>query len=149
MTLDLFLKSNENCYMYGSIYIGDEYVCDTLQFGSDMVLKPDIYVIDIAVDIKLNERYMTISDYMGNVISRFIKKPTFMYKNIEMRVNDNKICLGTKINHPLLTMCDFSTRYLGLKVAGCVSTGEVVYLVIHDESKLFDSIKSIKCVTSY
>lgn len=122
--------SNEYCYLYGTIYDGDEYICDTLEFGSDMAISTGRYQLIIG---KSEESYTTIIKVIsesGNHVCNMLTDTTYMYHNIKMRKETKDICVGAKCTNPLLTMNEYSARLLKLKVLNYINRGEKCYLLV-------------------
>lgn len=122
--------SNENCYLYGTIYDNEEYVCDTLEFGSEIAIPTGRYELIIG---KSEDNYTTVVkalDELGGHVCDFLTDTTYMYRNIKLRQETRNICVGAKCVNPLLVMCEYSARLLKLKVLNYTNRGEKCYLLV-------------------
>lgn len=123
-------KECEYSYLYSTISLLGEYVCDTLEFAHENTLPDGTYTLSIGIDRQKNERVILIYDFMNNLVSRFVKDNTYMYHSIKMRNVNNHICIGTKILEPLLVMSQYVAQLLGVEISGCSAKREVCKLVI-------------------
>lgn len=125
-------KENERCYLYGSIYTSDEWICDTLEFGSGCQLKADSYILKNSMDAEMKQRVIAIYDLQMNLVSKMVKDNCGMYYNIKIRNENNHICVGFKVESPLLTMYEHSFRIISSHITTADYYGEQVILHIRD-----------------
>lgn len=144
MTYEMIRNNCEYSYLYSSIYANGDYVCDTLEFAHENTLKDGTYTLIIGVDRKKNERIIEIYDFMNNLVSRFVKDNCTMYHNIKMRLVNNHICIGTKVNEPLLVMNQYVAQLLGVQISGYAARREVCYLTISTPENILSQLVPIE-----
>ena len=136
MKIQLQREINDRAYLYGSIYVNDEYICDSLEFGSGNELKKGIYSIGMLhSDMSVSPEICIVNEF-AEVISKFVRNNTQRYKEIELRLDNNLICLGLKINTALLVMDEHSNHLLQVKVSGALARNEKVEFEIMNELKM-------------
>lgn len=132
MEIELLRKENERCYMYGSIYNGDEWLCDTLEFGSGCQLDAGTYLIKNMIDPVLHQKVIGVYSLKLELLSKMIKDNCSMYHNIKIRNENNYICVGFKVNSPLLTMYEHSFRIISSLITSNDYSGEQTILHIRN-----------------
>lgn len=132
MKLTLKRKSNENCYLYGSIWNDNEYVCDTLEFGSGCQLQAGLYYLRLQKNTQSNYMEILINSQTAQTGAKLVKDNCYMYKNIKLRNENSNICIGTKVLEPLLVMNEYVFHSLSVLIAGCQNKGEKIELEITD-----------------
>ena len=123
MELELFRKQNDYCYLYGSIYDGEEWLCDTLEFGSGYELKADTYILKNLICSDTKQKVIGIYNTKMELVAKMVKDNCQTYYNIKMRKENNNICVGFKVNTPLLEMYEHSFRILSSKITTCDYSG--------------------------
>lgn len=132
MNLLLQRKVNEYCYLYGSIFELEEWICDSLEFGQGCQLKAGVYSLSPITDTQTNSRVIGIYDNDKNVLGMIIKDNCQMYHNIKLRKENSNICVGFKVNEPLLVMFEHSMRLLLSKINTALYHGESITITIQD-----------------
>ena len=66
------------------------------------------------------------------LVSKMLKDNCSMYYRIKIRNENNYICLGFKVNSPLLTMYEQSFRIISGKITTCEYYGDQAILHIKD-----------------
>jgi hypothetical protein len=142
MKLTLLNESNSHCWLYGRIDLEDEFLCNTLEFGSCIILPPDTYELKLQKDGIYNKMEVCIIDFMGNVKAKLLQSNTWYYKDIELRKETVDICIGLKVLTPRLTMSEYISHLLCVKIAGAMSSGEKVKFIILDSEIRRQAIES-------
>ena len=135
MNLLLTRNSNDYCYLYGDIYEEEEYICDTLEFGSAVCLPAGVYYLSIGHDQTKNIQVVQITDLLNNIVSKFVTDNTIMYNYIRIRNENNYICIGTKINQSLLAMSEYTTRMFMHKIKHALLNREIIRMTIAEAPK--------------
>ena len=144
MEFELVRGTNESCYLYGSVYLAANYICDTLEFGSNIVLPDGVYYLALGKDESKNETVVLIYDFMQNRVSKLVRNNTYMYKEIKMRRETNDICIGTKIMQPLLTNDEYAAKMIIHYIHGAQNIGEIVTLTIKTPHKLLKTFVHVQ-----
>ena len=132
MEISLQRKENERYYLYGSICEGDEWVCDSLEFGSGCQLQAGTYILKNLICPDTRQKVIGIYNVKMELVSKMIKDNCSMYHSIKIRNENNYICLGFRVNSPLLTMYEHSFRIISNKITTCEYYGEQAILHIKD-----------------
>lgn len=135
MELTLVRISNISCWCYGSLSDCDEWICDTLEMGDKNCLPDGVYNLQLGTNTKTNERVIEVLSEFGIVISRFIKDNLTVYKNISMRQSNANICIGLKINTPLLVMDMYVEKILLHQVHAAIWSKEKCQLIIKTDQR--------------
>ena len=130
MEFEMNRKSNENCYLYSTIYLADEYICDTLEFGSNIALQDGVYSLNLGIDKTKNETVVLVYDFLGNMVSKLVRNNTYLYKEIKMRRETADICVGCKTSLPLLQSDNYAAHLIIVNVSGSLARGIVPKLTI-------------------
>jgi hypothetical protein len=128
--------SNENCYCYGSLEFENDWHCDTLEMGDENCIPDGEYMLQLGLNERNNTKIVQVVDEFKTVIASFVKDNIQTYKNIEMRVANSNICLGCRINTPLLVMYDYVERTLLQLVSEATWTKEGCKLIIKTSEKV-------------
>ena len=144
MNFELVRATNESCYLYGSIHLATDYICDTLEFGSSIIIHDGVYYLALGKDESKNETVVLIYDFMQNRVSKLVRNNTYMYKEIKMRRETNDICIGTKIIQPLLTNDEYAAKMIIQYIHGAQNIGKIVTLTIKTPHKLLKTFVRVQ-----
>ena len=145
----LIRNANENCYCYGSIWKENQFVHDTLEFGASQMLPVGAYSMKICKNEQNNDRFVGIFNESNEKVSEFVKSNEHCWKNIKLRINNNKICIGLKVNDSLLVMAETSSKFFGLEIHGYETIGTICKLIIIETQQVQKSNRTIEIVTNY
>lgn len=131
MVIRLESYSNKSCYLFSKLFCNDEYVCDTLEFANFASLKNEEYYIRIEKNYITGNNEIIIFDYLACNISSFVEDNNEFYKNIKMRVKNNKIQVGLESQGSTLNMCSYTFELLLRKISKAINYNEKINLVVN------------------
>jgi len=132
MEYTLLRKKNVNCYLYGSIYDGTDFVCDTLEFGSGVQVPAGDYNVFLRRSETTKDNEIILSSQKSEHCTKLVQDNTYMYKEIRMRNENDLICIGLKVNYPTLKMDELIMHRLKTELLGYNNRHEKVTIKIVD-----------------
>lgn len=106
LILKLKHYQSQNGWIYGVLMNDNKIICDTLEIESDYNLEDEIYRIFAQINPTTKEYEILIYNKHKTINSKFTATNHIKYKSIHIRLDNNFVTVGTKINEPLLTNSD-------------------------------------------
>jgi hypothetical protein len=130
MELELVRLENDRYYLYGSMYKDGDFLCDTLEFGSDIKLKCGSYSVKLLYNY--NNVPFSIGIFNDNLelVALFSNNELLKYKEIELRKENSNIVVGLRNKGANFSMCESSWKLLKTYIAGAINGHNKVTLVI-------------------
>lgn len=110
--LTLTRLRNPYCWLIGKLEVGDEYICDTLEFGSKTCLKAGFYTLETKIDKRTNTRIVVICDDFGMELSRFVMHNLTYHQNKWIRQENNLITVGTWTKEFQMKCSEYANKLL-------------------------------------
>lgn len=108
IVLDLIRYEDSNGWLYGRIFNGDDFICDTLEVSGLEIDSNDLYTLKNVFEAYDANPPICLTDSLGQKICEFVERNTVFYKNIEMRIDSSDICVGARLHCANLVSCEFS-----------------------------------------
>lgn len=102
----------QNGWIYGVLMNDNKIICDTLEIDSLYNLEDEVYRIYAQINPTTKENEILIYNKYKTINSKFTAINHIKYKSIHMRLDNNLVTVGTKINEPLLTNSDIMFKQL-------------------------------------
>lgn len=99
-------------WLYGRIFAGDEFICDTVEVSGLEICGNETYIISNDFEAYNANPPICLVDSLGMKVCDFVDKNTVVYKNIEMRIASHDICVGARLHHANLVSREFSLQKL-------------------------------------
>lgn len=122
-TYELHRTSNQNCWMYGTISLNDEWLADTLEFGSKIAIPDGDYLLRVGRGSQSNSTVIEVCDNVLNVLAVFTRDCTYYHYNLKLRRESPNICIGMNNSGALLTMPDYSYKLLYMSIQDEIRIG--------------------------
>lgn len=111
---ELIRYEDNHGWIYGRIFAGNEFVCDTVEVAGLEVCGNETYQLRYVFEAYNANPPICLVDSLGMKVCDFVSKNTIVYKNIEMRIASNDICVGARLHYANLVSCEFSLQKLKL-----------------------------------
>lgn len=112
LILKLKHYQNQNGWIYGVLMNDNKIICDTLEIESLYNLEDELYRIFAQINPTTKEYEILIYNKHKTINSKFTAINHIKYKSIHIRLDNNFVTVGTKINEPLLTNSDIMFKQL-------------------------------------
>ena len=112
IVLDLIRYEDSNGWLYGRIFNGDDFICDTLEVSGLEMDSNDLYTLKNVFEAYNANPPICLVDSLGLKKCDFVDKNTVVYKNIEMRIASHDICVGARLHNANLVSREFSLQKL-------------------------------------
>ena len=112
IVLDLIRYEDSNGWLYGRIFNGDDFICDTLEVSGLEIDSNDLYTLKNVFEACNANPPICLTDHLGQKVCEFVEKNTVFYKNNEMRTASHDICVGARLHYANLVSCEFSLQKL-------------------------------------
>lgn len=109
---ELVRYEDNHGWLYGRIFAGDEFVCDTVEIAGFEICGNKTYQLRNDFEAYNANPPICLVDSLGLKICDFVDKNTVLYKNIEMRIACSDICVGARLHCANLVSCEFSLQKL-------------------------------------
>ena len=133
IVLDLIRYEDSNGWLYGRIFNGDDFICDTLEVSGLEMDSSDLYTLKNVFEAYNANPPICLADHLGQKVCEFVEKNTVIYKNIEMRVASRDICVGARLHHANLVSREFSLQKLKRLYRSLSAVEDNVYLKITEK----------------
>ncbi len=133
IVLDLIRYEDSNGWLYGRIFNGDDFVCDTLEVSGLEIDSNDLYTLKNVFEAYNANPPICLANHLGQKVCEFVEKNTVVYKNIEMRVASRDICVGTRLHYANLMSREFSLQKLKRLYRSLSAVEDNVYLKITEK----------------
>ena len=112
IVLDLIRYEDSNGWLYGRIFNGDDFICDTLEVSGLEIDSNELYTLKNVFEAYNANPPICLVDSLGLKKCDFVDKNTVVYKNIEMRIASHDICVGARLHYANLVSREFSLQKL-------------------------------------
>ena len=109
---ELIRYENNHGWLYGRIFAGDEFVCDTVEVTGLEICGNETYQLRNVFEAYNANPPICLVDSLGLKICDFVDKNTVVCKNIEMRIASHDICVGARLHYANLVSREFSLQKL-------------------------------------
>ena len=94
--MEILLKRYEskNCYLRGHLMIDNDFICDSLEFNSELTLKSGFYDIAIYRQPHTYEKRVYIHYGKNIIISKLVDTNTELVKLVKHRIKNSLIEIG-------------------------------------------------------
>ena len=133
IVLDLIRYEDSNGWLYGRIFNGDDFICDTLEVSGLEIDSSDLYTLKNVFEAYNANPPICLADHLGQKVCEFVDKNTVVYKNIEMRIASRDICVGTRLRYANLVSREFSLQKLKRLYRSLSAVEDNVYLKITEK----------------
>ena len=133
IVLDLIRYEDSNGWLYGRIFAGAEFVCDTVEVAGLEICGNETYQLINVFEAYNANLPICLADHLGQKVCEFIEKNTVVYKNIEMRVASRDICVGARLHYANLVSREFSLQKLKRLYRSLSAVEDNVYLKITEK----------------
>jgi hypothetical protein len=130
MVYTLTTGKTDNSYLYGSVFLESEFICDTLEMTGCNLLKQGLYNLVLGASKIGQEKEILIIDKENKCVCQLVQKNTYNYKELVLRKDNNLISIGLKVNYPLLKMQNLVHSRLINDITHCGYRNETVELKI-------------------
>ena len=131
--LDMVRYEDSHGWLYGRIFNGDDFVCDTLEVSGLEIDSTGLYVLKIDFEPYNANPPICLVDSLGLKICDFVDKNTVVYKNIEIRIASHDICIGVRLHYANLVSREFYLQKLKRLYRSLSAVDENVYLKITEK----------------
>lgn len=143
-TITLTRTSNNHCWLLGKIEIGDQYICDSLEFGSKTCLKAGFYSLATRVDKETNTKIIVITDDFGMELSKFVMHNLTLHRNHWIRQENNLITVGTWSKEYQMKCSEYAQKLLLNEVHASEWIHEPIELEIINSEEVQNMLYNIK-----
>lgn len=126
---------NSRCWLFGKLTTDKNFECDTLEFGDDEQLESTFFDIKILFDRKKENQYISIFSKANQFKSVMVKHNSELYYNIELRIKNNYITIGTRKGIAEMKNQDGIYFKLQKIIEECEKNGETIELFIKNRLK--------------
>lgn len=112
IVLNLIRYEDSNGWLYGRIFHGNDFICDTLEVSGLEIDSSDLYTLKHVFEAYNANSPICLADSLGLKICDFVDENTVVYKNIEMRIASHDICVGARLHYANLVSREFSLQKL-------------------------------------
>lgn len=109
---ELIRYEDNHGWLYGRIFAGDEFVCDTVEVAGLEISGNETYQLENDFEAYNANPPICLVDSLGMKICDFVDKNTIVYKKIEMRIASRDICVGARLHYANLVSREFSLEKL-------------------------------------
>lgn len=109
---ELIRYEDNHGWLYGRIFAGDEFVCDTVEVAGLEICGNETYQLENDFEAYNSNPPICLVDSLGLKICDFVDKNTIVYKKIEMRIASRDICVGARLHYANLVSREFSLQKL-------------------------------------
>ena len=109
---ELIRYEDNHGWLYGRIFAGDEFVCDTVEVAGLEICGNETYQLRNVFEAYNANPPICLVDSLGLKKCDFVDKNTVVYKNITMRIASHDICVGARLHYANLVSCEFSLQKL-------------------------------------
>lgn len=120
-------------WLYGRIFAGDEFICDTVEVSGLEICGNETYIISNDFEAYNANPPICLVDSLGVAICDFVHQNTIVYKNIEMRIASHDICVGVRLHYANLVSREFSLQKLKRFYRALSATESNVFFKITDK----------------
>ena len=138
---ELIRYEDNHGWLYGRIFAGDEFICDTVEVAGLAVCGNQTYQLRNDFEAYNANPPICLVDSLGLKICDFVDKNTIVYKNIEMRIASHDICVGVRMHYANLVSREFSLQKLKRLYRLLSAVENSVFFKITDKYQ--------KCVVKY
>ena len=133
IVLDLIRYEDSNGWLYGRIFNGDDFICDTLEVSGLEMDSNDLYTLKNVFEAYNANPPICLADHLDQKVCEFVEKNTVVYKNIEMRIASRDICVGARMHYANLVSREFSLQKLKRLYRSLSAVEDSVYLKITEK----------------
>ena len=130
---ELIRYEDNHGWLYGRIFAGAEFVCDTVEVAGLEICGNETYQLRNVFESYNANPPICLVDSLGLKICDFIDKNTVVYKNIEMRIASGDICVGARFHYANLVSREFSLQKLKRLYRSLSAIEDNVYLKITEK----------------
>ena len=130
---ELIRYEDNNGWLYGRIFAGDEFICDTVEVAGLEICGNKTYELKNDFEAYNANPPICLVDSFGQKKCDFVDKNTVVYKNIEMRIASRDICVGSRLDYANLVSREFSLQKLKRLYRSLSAVDENVYLKITEK----------------
>ena len=130
---ELIRYENNHGWLYGRIFAGNEFVCDTVEVSGLEICGNETYQLKNDFEAYNANPPICLVDSLGLKKCDFVDKNTVVYKNIEMRIDSHDICVGARLHYANLVSREFSLQKLKHLYRSLSAVDENVYLKITEK----------------
>lgn len=130
LRLRMVKKENRFGWVYGSMYQGEDYLCDTLEVAGSQEIALGEYFIRPAIETISGREYIAVEDQVGDEVTKIIWKNTEYNNKIECRLTENHIAVGSRINEPNLVTREYLFNILRRFILATNLAGKRVILTV-------------------
>ena len=109
---ELIRYENNHGWLYGRIFAGNEFICDTVEVSGLEICGNETYELRSVFEAYNANPPICLVDSLGIKTCDFVDKNTIVYKNIEMRIASHDICVGVRMHYANLVSREFSLQKL-------------------------------------
>lgn len=109
---ELIRYEDNHGWLYGRIFAGDEFVCDTVEISGLEICGNETYQLNNVFEAYNANPSICLVGSLGLKKCDFVDKNTVVYKNIEMRIASHDICVGARLHYANLVSREFSLQKL-------------------------------------
>ena len=130
---ELIRYEDNHGWLYGRIFAGDEFICDTVEVTGLEICGNETYQLKNDFEAYNANPPICLVDSLGLKICDFVDKNTVVYKNIEMRIASRDICVGTRLHYANIVSRELSLQKLKRLYRSLSAVDEKVYLKITEK----------------
>lgn len=130
--LKLIRYSNQSCYLFGNLFNEEEFLCDTLEFGSGVQLPVGRYRIESNISNTSSMYPFYIFDNENNKVSSITTADSWIYCGFKLRIESSDIQVGCKLDSSKLVMHEYSTKVLRTLILGYIHKGYTCFINISE-----------------
>lgn len=130
---ELIRYENNHGWLYGRIFAGDEFVCDTVEVAGLEICGNETYQLRNDFEAYNANPPICLVDSLGMKVCDFVSANTIFYKNIKMRIASRDICVGTRLHYANLVSSEFSLQKLKRLYLSLSAVEENIYLKITEK----------------
>jgi hypothetical protein len=130
---ELIRYEDNHGWLYGRIFNGDDFICDTVEVSGLEVAGNETYQLQNIFEPYNANPPICLVDHLGKKVCEFVDKNTVVDKNIEMRVASRDICVGARLHYANLVSCEFSLQKLKRLYRSLSAVEDNVYLKITEK----------------
>lgn len=133
IVLDMIRYEDNHGWLYGRIFNGDDFICDTVEVAGLEICGNETYQLRNVFEAYNANPPICLVDSLGLKACDFVDKNTVVYKNIEMRIASRDICVGARLHYANLVSREFSLQKLKRLYRSLSAVDENVYLKITEK----------------
>lgn len=134
--LNMVRKENRYGWCYGSLYQGENHICDTLEVYNPKDMPLGEFFLRSAIDTISGKEYIAVENESGDEITQILWQNTRYTGNIEHRIIESHIAVGSRINEPNLVTREYLFNLLKRFVNSTIISGKRVILTISNYENL-------------